>query len=401
METGLTLRHLEDWLQGYLAFTSESPAPECFHRWVGLGTLGAVLKRNIFYDRGYSKIYPNNYVVLIGPPGSMKSTAMDIGKDFARGVPDLRLSVDSTSREQLIYDLQKDSATKDGSMACFAREFGSFFATSEMNMVLFLIEVYDSKDSFEHRSRSGGNLKIERPCFNIVGCTTPEWLHTGLPIKTLGIGLMSRVILIYADAPRFEDLWTSLTPSHETLRVKLQEDLNHIAQLKGPVHFTDEARAFLSHWNKIRKSTQSQDPRMQGFYGRIVDHTFKTAIALSAGRSDSLVVQQKDVEDAIILLGDVESTLPQAFAASGKNPFALDYVQVHHAIVQMTPNGGATRSQLMRFFQHNVRQPELVEVLSTLEETGAIRVERAGGIAKYLAVAPAAPHGSPVVQPQS
>lgn len=393
-------RRLGDWIEGYLAYTGESAAPDCFHKWVAIGTIAGVLKRNIWLPMGYFNLFPNNYIVLIGPPASMKSTSILIGRDLAHQVPGMRFAVDSTSRERLLEDMGRGNR-EESSMMAYCLEFGSFFTTSEMNMVLFLIEMYDAGNAYEHRSRSGGILRANKPCFTIVGGTTPEWLHGGIPMKTTGIGMMSRVVLVFADRPRHDNAWPEISEAQRRLEPLLVEDLNHIAEkLNGPISYTDEAKELYNEWHKGRREGQNPDPRLQGFYGRKPAHVHKTAMALSAARRDSLVVEAQDVSDALVLLADVESTLPQAFAASGKNPLAVDLVEVFDAIRRAGPKG-MTRPQLMKAFQHNVRFTELVEVLLTLETTGAIQTQMGPGGPLYFAAVPDPLPHSPASPSQS
>lgn len=344
-------------------------------------------------ERGYFKTWPNNYVVLIGPAGSMKSSSIDIGRELLAKVPGVQFSVDSVSREALIADLDQKKSGGDGTMTCLLHEFGSFFTTSEMAMVLFLIEMYDGKHKYEHKTRGGGSLHIDTPLFNILAGTTPEWLHEGLPIKTQGIGLMSRVLLVYGDEPK-DDSWDiQLTPGHSTVYHQLTEDLVHISKLRGPVTLSPEAYQCYDVWYKGRKATQNPDPRLQGFYNRKKDHVWKVAMALMAGRRDTMVIQPEDIEDALVLLGDIEATIPQAMAASGKNPYAVDYLQIHQAIA--TKEEGLTRAELMRAFKHSLSLAELIKVLGDLEEMKLIKQDPQINGGRYRALAAPVPLPQP------
>jgi hypothetical protein len=49
----------------------------------------ALLGRNVWVPWANGALYPNLYVLLVGPPGNMKTTSIDPGENIARGVIDL------------------------------------------------------------------------------------------------------------------------------------------------------------------------------------------------------------------------------------------------------------------------------------------------------------------------
>jgi len=68
------------WLRHYLDFTKGMESPEIFHFWVGISLIATALGRNVFLDRGYFKLYPNMFIVLLAESEECaKSTAIKIG----------------------------------------------------------------------------------------------------------------------------------------------------------------------------------------------------------------------------------------------------------------------------------------------------------------------------------
>ena len=97
-------RKLEDWLSSYLIYTEKQESPEKLHFWVGLSVLSAALKRQVWIDKGYYKLYSNIYVLLVAESAMLrKSTAMDIGVKLVRdSVPDLYYISGSMTPEGLL-----------------------------------------------------------------------------------------------------------------------------------------------------------------------------------------------------------------------------------------------------------------------------------------------------------
>ena len=53
----------KSWLRYYLDYTSGHEAPEEFHLWVGMTILGAVLRRKVWFDNVYYRLFPNLYLI--------------------------------------------------------------------------------------------------------------------------------------------------------------------------------------------------------------------------------------------------------------------------------------------------------------------------------------------------
>ena len=63
-------------LADYLEFQSGNEVNENYHIWSAISALSALVSRRIWVNQGYFKIFGNLYVVLLGPPGNGKTTAM-------------------------------------------------------------------------------------------------------------------------------------------------------------------------------------------------------------------------------------------------------------------------------------------------------------------------------------
>ena len=76
-------RMLSDWLAGYIEYTKNTEPPLSYHIWVGISTIAAALERKVYMKWGHSDIYPNQYIVLIGPSGqSRKGEAVNLARNF-------------------------------------------------------------------------------------------------------------------------------------------------------------------------------------------------------------------------------------------------------------------------------------------------------------------------------
>lgn len=375
-------RNLSNWIQAYLAYTNESESPEIFHRWVALSIIAGALRRSVWFEMDYFRYYPNLYVVLVSPPGRCKkSTAMRIGKGYLMQVPVVKFGVDSTSRERLITDLSSSMVDGQSSMTSHSSEFATMLATSGMDMVVFLTDIYDSPEEWTHRTKSGGTSKIKSPCFNFMAGTTPDWISRAMPLDTVGIGLTSRILFIYSDEPRIRDPFPELSKAQHQLKELLIADLTTISTIQGQYILNPEAKAYYRHWHRNTRLEESNiaESRLSGYHERKPSHLLKVAMVMTAGISDDLVIQQDTLIDALAFLKEIEDPMKRVFSSVGRNPLASDYEQVRDYIVDN--DDGVKKNQLLDRFKHNMRREELDEVVDTLIAIGEI-IMIAGGVYK-------------------
>lgn len=366
-------RRLENWLLSYLAYTAESESPEEYHKWVAISAIAGAIRRRAFFDMGYFLLYPNMYIVLVGPAGRCKkSTAMRVGRSILSGVPGINFTTDSVTRERLIQDLTQSHADGHSSMTAYSSEFASLLTSSGMDMVVFLTDIFDSPTEWSHKTKVGGTNKIKAPYLNLIGATTPDWIAKAMPLDTVGIGLTSRIIFVYQDTPRVRPAFPKLSPAQIQLKQYLIEDLAAMAQISGEYTFAPGVQEeYDEGWyqKRIKNPNPTNDPRLNGYYERKPMHLLKLAMIIAASRRDETVIESEDLQLALQLFDEVEGMMPKVFANVGKNPLAVDYDDVLAAI---RSGDGASFGELMKRFKHAVRKDELNEVLETLVETKQI-----------------------------
>jgi hypothetical protein len=164
-----------------------------------------------------------------------------------------------------------------------------------------------------------------------------------------------------------------MTPDQRALRESLLEDLIGISNLAGEYMLAKDAEDFYEEWYRERSQNvnPSGDDRLSGYYERKPMHMIKVAMLIAASFRDELIIMQDDVQQAMILLQEVEDKMPSAFAGIGKNPLSLDYGIIIKAIAA---EPGISFADLMDRFKHNVRKQELSEILDTVISSNKVRV---------------------------
>lgn len=363
-------RLLPNWIDAYLAYTAESESPETYHLWIALSTIAGVLRRKVFFDMGYFLLYPNLYIVLVGPPGRCKkSTAMRIGRSIGVEVPGIEFSVDSTTRERLILDMSQAYKDDQSAINVHSTEFASLLSNSGMEMVVFLTDIFDCPPEWTHRTKGGGTNKIKAPFLNFVGAVTPEWLAKGLPTDVIGFGFTSRIVFVYQDTPRVVDPFPQLTDAQQELKKLLVHDLNQMSLVSGQYQYNSEAKEMYRAWAQAHQSRGPGNPKLEGYMERKPMHVIKLTMILAASKRDDLILTEEDHIQALDLLEHVESDMPRVFSAVGRNPLYADQEAMLGLIMS---DKGFTMAELMGQFGHNLRKDELMEVIDSLVMEGRI-----------------------------
>lgn len=367
-------RNLSNWVHAYLAYTQEQESPEHFHIWVALSCIAGALRRQVYFDMGYFKIYPNMYAVLVAPPGKCKkSTAMDIGREILIQVPGLHFSPDSTSRERLITDLAQSYADGQSAMTGHSSEFASFLSTSGENMVEFLTDIFGCPTEWQHRTKTSGTTKIKQPFFNLLACTTPDDLARKMSINAVGIGLTSRVVFVYGHQPRIRDAIPKLSEDQKALRELLLHDLTTISQIKGEYIFADkEVEKFYNEWYRehLTNPNPTGDPRLAGYYERKHVHWIKASMCVAASMSDETVLTQEHMNLGMAALEMVEPDMQQVFAGVGRNPLQADANAVW--VELLSREEGVTEEEIVSRLRYSLRMDEITEVLSVFVKMNKI-----------------------------
>jgi hypothetical protein len=280
-------------------------------------------------------------------------------------------SPELVTKESLLSTLVKSD---DAAMSILAPEFGEFMVKSGPEMYGFLTNMYDGKRRIIGSTLSRGVEFVERPCINLLGATTPEWVAANMPADVIGGGFASRVIFVFESTVRRRQLYFESLDHDalEKLRVKLVSDLDHIARnINGEFDIEPEAKSFMEEWYRNNADAPPDaDSNLAGYYERKPAHIHKVAMLLHLTYSDELIITLKDFKDAIDLLQEVETKLPETFQAIGRNPYTLDLKNMAEYIKQ---KGRVSERELKRKFYNVAARPEDLEgMINSLIDLGRI-----------------------------
>lgn len=366
-------RRLANWLQSYRDYTEGTESPPIFHLWVALGTIAGAAQRKIVMDAGYYHVHTNMYVVLVSPPGrSRKSTALRIGKGILKGVPDFGadvfFSTQASSVAALVKQMSAIPTKEHQSLTAFSSELGSLLGSKSVEMTDFLVDIYDCEPDWDKQTVGRGLEKIERPWFNLIAATTPQWMGDNLSRTAVEGGFVSRTVFVYDDSRR-RVAFPELSEKQKIIRKNLIHDLAEIAKIKGEFKLSSEGKDFYKYWYEEINDSTEKDFRISGFYERKHIHVLKVAMAVSLAEKNQLILEQRDIEVAISLLGELEVGMRRAFSAVGKNAYSTDLERIK---IQIRDGGGQTYKQILANNIHSVEKDQIDKILQALVDMGEV-----------------------------
>lgn len=357
-------REVNDWLAGYLKYTEGSEPPRSYHTWVGLSLIAGALQRRVYLEWGFETIYPNIYVVLVGPSGkARKGVAIGIGKDLLGDVAGVTVVAESTTREALIRTMKDASATYNVpnsgkivyhcSITVMSEELSVFLGQKDTKFLANLTDWYDSKDRWTYETVGRGKDYIQGVCCNFLGGTAPDWLQSMLPQEAIGGGFTSRVVFIVEETKGKTVSKHVLSAADVRLREALVNDLARINNLAGSFLFDKAGEKEYTDWYESYDKELAagkypvQDPRFAAYCERRATHLRKVSMLVSASRGDSLRITKEDIHRSLEILSKAEIKMHKTFGGVGKSKIAAET----HAILEYIQKMGVvSRSDLLTKF---------------------------------------------------
>ena len=330
-----------DFFKEYFRYVGATESPAIYHRWTAISCLGALLGRQVHLPFGHGTIYPNQYIMLMGSPGTRKGTSMNIGAKLIKAAGYSRFCPDRLSKErflmemkpynseELLPDADLETLVVDSPSEVYvvAEEFTDFVGQGGMEFMTMLTKLWDNMSIYTHPKIHGKSIVVDKPTVNIYGGNTVQGLALAIPPEALGNGFMSRMIFVYSD-PTSKKI-TFPPPVNTDLRADLVEYLREMRdELKGEMCYTDGSKLLL---DKIyRGFVEIDDLRFKHYTTRRFTHLLKLSIIIAASRL-SMVIDEEIVIHANTVLAAAERRMPKALGEFGKSK----YSEVSNSIIDI------------------------------------------------------------------
>lgn len=287
------------------------------------------------------------YCMLIGSPGTRKSTAIKVMGKLMKLAGYTTIAANRTSKEKWLLDLSEggdelaigqdildknlwgtdDSTSNVTECAIMADEFNNFIGVGNLDFISLLTELWDYEGVFYNKIKTGKSVAIPNPTITILGGNTPVGFSTAFPVAILGQGFFSRLLLVYGE-PNGKKYLLPRVPS-ETETADMVADLQEIKiKCYGQATLTHSAQLLLEKIYK--KAHPNLDIRFESYFSRRLNHLLKLCLIVTASRL-STVITELDIVHANTLLTHTEHLMPKALGEFGK----AKHSDVTHKIVTL------------------------------------------------------------------
>lgn len=395
----------KNWVLSYNeAIFQISEAPQRYNIWTAISAISAVLKDHVYISRGIYTIYPNQYIILVGPPGVGKGTAIHPVFEFPLKLKLVNMLTDRVTAPRIIEKLAEGwntipgmppvlqtsnngtappiaQALKESAAIIQSTELQTFLGSSDW-MPQFLCDAWDRRD-FGYDTKNKGTNVISGMCLSLIGACVPGYIQSLVREQAAIIngGFSARAVFVYANEKEKSIEWPKSflqIKDGAALKQKLEDDLMLISKIRGEYVIADAAKAVFSNFYRSDyvKIKNTDSDVMQHFKSRAPIHVFKVAMVFAAASSDKLIIDYTDMVTAVTLVKQVEDNLDKAFRGSGVN-LQADAIKRVEEFVEA--RGITTRKEILKYNYFNISSDDLNRVLYLLEEVDRITITYSAG----------------------
>ena len=385
---GSTRKCKKNWILEYSeGFDAHTEAPRQYCIWAAISAIGAVLKNKIYHKHGSFKIFPNQYIILTGPPGigkgesihpvynivrelglanviSDRITAPKILEKMAGGFPVAGSSIKIGTNGSL-------TVAKDTSTTLFSMELPILIGGSDW-MLPFLCEMWD-RGEYDYDTKNNGSVFVKGLCTSLIAGCVPDYIRKLNKDATASIngGFTARAIFVFADQKSKSISW----PKEWVPDQALKDDLVTISNLQGKVTIDQNARYEFEKFYRNTVIEDNDSDVVAHFKRRYHVHVLKLAMIFSAAERDDLVVSDIHMINAITCLRHVLQNLDKAFRGVGDSNLAAVTGKIQDYIER---KGMTTRSEILANNHRHCSPDDLDRVLSILKDIGVMEYTNIG-----------------------
>jgi len=373
-------------------------APEVFRKWAGIGILASVLERRVWNHTRKGILYPNLYVVLVGPPGTGKSLLVSFSERILREMQDIHVAPSSVTSASLIDTLQISVRKilhpyyfQFNSLQVITSEFQNFLVSYESQFMGLLTKLYDC-ELYEERRRTGKvqHVRIDNTQLGILAGTTPSYLATLLPEGAWDQGFTSRTIFVFAGAPANTGQIFAEADDFEynnQLFDDLCSDLKVVLRMVGEVLWTTPAITAIQKWYNDGCNPVPEHGRLIHYNTRRTTHLLKLGL-IAAVSNGHAKVETSDFDLALSWLLEAEATMPDIFRhmTATAESRSMEDARFYIKQLQEKMHGPVPEHFLLAFLKDRIASQHLAKVIEVMVKSRMIKNMYKDGITYYTAL---------------
>lgn len=390
-------------------YTSNVTSPESYVDFGFYWLIAASLQRRVWYYDGAMALYPNLYIILVGPPSLGKGLITSIVKRFlvehkyekmgliktnagSEYPPLFPVGADTLTFEELMSDLAnsirlvpKPEGKGNYSHTSYAfclEEMDSLFKKKVEDVCRFLKNGFDCGD-YDYKTKHHGKDLLRRLCISFLAGTQLVFLKEAQKTGLFTEGFSSRSLFIFESARRHEAFHISeFTPEQAAAGKELSAWIKKLSAAFGGLTYNDEARKWLDNWYLTTHvpAEYKASERMKHYMGRKKVIMLKLAAAMHFAEELSYEIPLPTFQRALAMLDKLEPNMDAGLSMFGRNELYAARTQL---LQKLRQNGGLSKKQIYLEFGRDMDLQQIEQCIKELEVGYGLRTKLENGQATY------------------
>jgi len=381
------------FLRDYLDYSTGNEAPEMFHVWGAYVSLSAAISRRVWLPFEDTAIFPNVYVMFVGPAGNGKTWAMRKVKRVLAELSDVPISGsvetppglwrfmngnpknDPPIESPVAFPARwPDGQVRDvHPMTIIANEFINFISIDDKGWINALNDIYD-EDIYRYRTKNMGEDILIGPYIVLLGALTNEVASDLQKARIISTGLARRTLFQYGER-RWDDPHPKPTfdKSQREARDRCVTHLRRLQKVGGSFYWSREVDEWWREWYcAYLGEVPRQAPAVQSWYASKSIQVLKLAMLTCLSEDIKLRLEVSHFECALAYLAEMECDLFRIFGGVGRNELAAVAVKIGEYI-EARDIPVSKRDLKINFFNMCRPPNEFDDCLRYLEESGRVQ----------------------------
>jgi hypothetical protein len=367
-----------NWIEQVVESTKDAESPERYWWWAALSAISAVVRKNVWLDRGgVYKLYANTYVVLVSKrSGLRKGIPITLAQNLLNIVSNTRIMGGiGSSIEGIIKELSTVRTFENGLIMSEAQ---GIILTGELDALLAsndraLTYLTAMQNTHEHdhgikKHLVGSPLSnMKNPCICLLGASNEVLFDDLVRAKDREGGFLARTFIVYESKRRGTN---SLVNKVERVPTKvLASRLFEIANLQGEFKYDNGAGEFYDKWYHKMSNLEHDDKT--GSMERLGDQVLKAAMLISLSEKDELVLTKHNIDEAIDKGEECITGTNTLSFGKGDSDIAKFIAKVLKLLIN-SPDHSISRQKLQRKMWPDIDHFTLDRVIITIQDSGGI-----------------------------
>ncbi len=199
------------WLDAFEEYCSWMECPREWVLWSGISCLSSTLKRSCYLWYRGIKFFPNQYIILVGPPGIGKGEAINKGYEIASETKTINYIKDWHTPQEILEELADGfqhlglkpgqvvttNVIQDHTCCIMAPELAVFLQQYD-NLHSLMCAWWD-QNKFDYKTKNKGKHVIEDMSVSLLGGCVPDYVRSLSKDRLAPItgGFTARTIFVF------------------------------------------------------------------------------------------------------------------------------------------------------------------------------------------------------------